>query len=102
MQVGIQLHLSQPTIVYIGIFQCLINIFLGFIKIFLAFIKRQSDILQCPTLIVSRHYIANGCKQQITLLQLPQFIIAVSLRQNVCRHGIHVAFGSKHLHCLIQ
>ena len=63
MHVGIQLYLLQPTIVYIGIFQCLINVILGFVKIILAFIKRQSNILQCPTLIVSRHYIANGSKQ---------------------------------------
>ena len=102
MQVGIQLYPSQSAIVYIGIFQYLINVFLGFVKIIFVFIKRQSNILQCQTLIVSRHYIANGCKQQITLLLLPLFIIAVSLRQNICRPAVHAVFGSEHLHCLIQ
>ena len=62
MQVGIQLHPSQTAIVYIGIFQCLINIFLGFVKIIFVFIKQQGNILQRQTLIVRRHYIANGCK----------------------------------------
>ena len=102
MQVGIQLHTLQTTIICMCVFQCLIDIFPGFVKIIFVFIKQQSNILQCQTLIVSRHYIANGSKQQITPLLLQLLILAVSLRQSVCRHGIHVAFGSKHLHCLIQ
>ena len=79
MQVGIQLYLLQTTIICMCVFQCLIDIFPGFIKIILAFIKRQSNILQCQTLIVSRHYIANGSKQQITLLLFQLLILAVSL-----------------------
>ncbi len=102
MQVGIQLYSLQTAIVYIGIFQCLIDIFPGFVKIMFVFIKQQSNILQCQTLIISRHYIANGSKQQITSLLLQLLILAVSLRQKVCRPAVHAVFRSDHLHCLIQ
>ena len=102
MQVGIQLYLLQTTIICMCVFQCLIDVFPGFVKIIFVFIKQQSNILQCQTLIVSRHYIANGSKQQITPLLLPQFIVAVSLRQSVCCPAVHAVFRSDHLHCLIQ
>ena len=84
------------------VFQCLIDIFSGFVKIIFVLIKQQSNILQCQTLIVSRHYIAYGSKQQITPLLLQLLILAVSLRQNVRRPAVHAVFGSEHLHCLIQ
>ena len=79
MHVGIQLYPLQTTIIFMCVFQCLIDIFPGFVKIIFVFIKRQSNILQCQTLIVSRHYIANGSKQQITPLLLQLLILAVSL-----------------------
>lgn len=87
MQVGIQLYLLQTTIICMCVFQCLIDIFPGFVKIIFVFIKQQSNILQCQTLIVSRHYIANGSKQQITPLLLPQFIVAACTTERMppCR-----------------
>ena len=67
MQVGIQIYSLQTAIVYIGIFQCLIDIFPGFVKIIFVFIKQQSNILPSQTL--NDKLRASATRQGIPLIE---------------------------------